>query len=82
LARNFLTRSKNASSSAIALELLVGGIGCGRLGTRVGETGGISGAAGFACSILARYVVIRSALESYAPGTEHVCSKSKDGVDR
>ena len=52
--RNFLTRSKKVICSAIPPTSLEGGIGEGKLGTRVGETGGTSGTAGLACSTLAR----------------------------
>lgn len=51
----FLTRSKNAKlSSLLPLEVVEGGIGRGKLGTSVGDTGGNSGPA-LGCSILARF---------------------------
>lgn len=38
----FLTRSKNASSSAVAAEVAVGGKGSGITGVKVGDTAGAS----------------------------------------
>jgi hypothetical protein len=39
---NFLTRSKKASSSAVAPDVAVGGRGSGTMGVRVGDTAGAS----------------------------------------
>ena len=54
LLMSFLTLSKNANSSDMAEGVIVGANGTGRLGTSVGEMGGISGAAGLIDPILAR----------------------------
>ena len=52
----FLTRSKKASSSEVALEVDVGGRGSGTTGVRVGETIGASEAMIlFGCDDLARF---------------------------
>ena len=40
---NFLTRSKNAISSVVAPDVIVGGNGSGRAGVSVGDTAGASG---------------------------------------
>ena len=45
---NFLTRSKKPIWSMVSLRSLEGGMAVGRLGTSVGDTGGISGAVGLA----------------------------------
>ncbi len=42
----FLTRSKKASSSEVALDVDVGGNGSGIMGVKVGDTAGASGALG------------------------------------
>lgn len=40
----FFTRSKKASSSDVAPEVEVGGMGSGMIGVKVGDTAGASGA--------------------------------------
>ena len=56
-AMNFFARSKKASSSGVATVVVVGGIGSGSAGVRVGETAGPSGTTDcFAlCVVLVRF---------------------------
>ena len=56
-AMNFFARSKKASSSSVATVVVVGGIGSGSAGVRVGETTGPSGTIDcFAlCVVLVRF---------------------------